>query len=98
MNNPRPGMTGVAGAFGSQDQNTSPTTTLHAPSTLRAHEAMTDSVAVLVTETLAGHTRRLVYLSLDAALAASDRAAQRGNLATVVVCRLVPLDGREAQQ
>ena len=48
---------------------------------------------VAVVETPAGRYRRRVFLSLDAAHKALDRAAERGLDAHVLLCELVPVRG-----
>jgi hypothetical protein len=48
---------------------------------------------VAVVETISGHYRRRVFLSLEAAHRAFERASDRGLDARVVLCELRPLDG-----
>lgn len=55
--------------------------------------ALVAGVHVVVVETPAGRYRRRVYLSLDSAQKAADRAAMAGHPASVILCQLVPAGG-----
>ncbi|XAS63113.1 hypothetical protein VUN84_12445 [Micrococcaceae bacterium Sec5.8] len=44
-------------------------------------------------ETAAGHHRRRVYLALDSAQRAADRAIMAGHSAHVILCQLTPVSG-----
>lgn len=52
-------------------------------------------VYVTVVQPGAGHVRRRVYLSLAPAERAARAAEARGQVAAVVLCRLVPVGGAE---
>lgn len=100
---PQKQKTPTAGQSG-EGQQSSRTNVQHQPTavvarrpraTERAVRSLDGAVAVLVTETIAGTTRRTVFLTLPSATAAQERATARGNRATVVVCQLQPLDGIE---
>jgi hypothetical protein len=55
--------------------------------------ALVTGVHVVVVETPAGKYRRRVYLSLDSAQRAADRAIMSGHPAHVVLCQLMPVTG-----
>ncbi|MGP5731242.1 hypothetical protein [Arthrobacter rhombi] len=51
---------------------------------------------ILVLETRTGdviRTRRTTYFALQTAQAALDRATARGHVASLILCKLVPVDG-----
>lgn len=55
--------------------------------------ALVTGVHVVVVETPAGKYRRRVYLSLDSAQKAADRAIMAGHPSKVILCRLMPAMG-----
>lgn len=60
------------------------------------HRALIDHVHILVLElqTPSGaRTRRTTYFSLRTAQRALDRATMRGQRASLILCRLAPVDG-----
>jgi hypothetical protein len=56
-----------------------------------AADAVRDALVVVVR--VNGHDRRRVYLTLGSATAAAERARERGQDASVVLCRLQPVVG-----
>ncbi|MET3718319.1 hypothetical protein [Arthrobacter sp. UYEF21] len=59
--------------------------------------ALVTGVHVVVVETPAGKFRRRVYLSLDNAQKAADRASMAGHPACVILCQLMPVTGGAAK-
>jgi hypothetical protein len=58
--------------------------------------ALITGVHVVVVETAAGKYRRRVYLSLDSAQRAADRAIMAGHPAHLILCQLTPVSGGAA--
>ncbi len=56
-------------------------------------EALVTGVHVVVVTTAAGKYRRRVYLSLDSAQRAADRAIMAGHPAHVILCKLIAVTG-----
>lgn len=54
---------------------------------------LVSGVHVIVVETPAGKYRRRVFLSLDSAQKAADRAIMAGHPAQLILCQLMPVNG-----
>ncbi len=52
-------------------------------------------VHVVVVETSGGKHRRRVYLTLNSAQLAADRAVMAGHSAHIILCQLIPVAGGE---
>ena len=57
--------------------------------------ALVTGVHVVIVETPAGKYRRRVYLSLDSAQKAADRAIMAGHQSSLILCKLMPVMGGE---
>ncbi|WP_432244806.1 hypothetical protein ACRB8A_12440 [Arthrobacter sp. G.S.26] len=55
--------------------------------------ALVTGVHVVVVETAAGKYRRRVYLSLNSAQRATDRAIMAGHPTHLILCQLMPVTG-----
>jgi hypothetical protein len=57
--------------------------------------ALVTGVHVVVVETSGGKHRRRVYLTLNSAQLAADRAVMAGHSAHIILCQLTPVAGGE---
>lgn len=72
------------------------TTSISATIDQATANALVTGVHVVVVETAEGRYRRRVYMSLDSARKAADRANMSGHRSRLVLCQLIPASAGDA--